>query len=202
MEDYSKQHIYFVDDEPNVRKIVARTIEQLRVKVTCFASGADCLEKLALQHCDLLITDVKMPKMDGIELLTAAKKLNPSLQVLVITGYGDIPMAVRAVKAGALDFIEKPLDRKGFLSIVESVLRRIRRSDRLLGKTLTAIEIKVLRLVLEGKTNKQIANSLHRSIRTVEDHRSHIMRKLGVDNLVDLVKKATIMGLVTPIVPK
>ncbi|GAH45808.1 unnamed protein product [marine sediment metagenome] len=131
-----------------------------------------------------------MPEMDGIELLTEARRIVPSLPVLVITGYGDIPMAVKAVKAGALDFIEKPLDRQSFLSAVESVLKRNAWADPLLGKLLTRIEIKVLRFILKGKSNKEIAYLRNRSIRTIEDQRNHIFRKFGVDNLVDLTKRA------------
>jgi len=146
--------------------------------------------------CDLLITDVKMPEMDGIELLIEAKRIIPSLSVLVITGYGDIPMAIRALKAGASDFIEKPLDRQSFLLVVESILKRTTLAEPVVGKLLTRTEMKVLRLILDGKSNKKIARLLHRSVRTIEDHRSHIFHKFGVDNLVDLVKRAAEMGLV------
>jgi two-component system response regulator FixJ len=196
MADYSRQHIFFVDDEPKIRKVVGRTLEQLGAKVSCFACAADCLEQLRSQTCDLLVTDVKMPGMDGIELLIKAKRIAPWLSVLVITGYGDVPMAVRALKAGASDFIEKPLERQSFLSTVESVLKRTTPPDPLLGSSLTQAEMKVLRFILDGNSNKETARLLNRSVRTIEDHRSHIMRKLGVDNLADLVKRATAVGLV------
>jgi len=192
----AEQHIFFVDDEPKVCKAVGRTLEQLGSKVSCFACAADCLEQLRSQTCDLLITDVKMPEMDGIELLTEARRIIPWLQVLVITGYGDIPMSVRALKAGASNFIEKPLDRQSFLSAVESLLKRNAWADPLLGKLLTRTEMKVLRFILKGKSNKEIAYLRNRSIRTIEDQRSHIFRKFGVDNLVDLTKRAAEMGLV------
>ncbi len=192
----TQQHIFFVDDEPKVRKAVCKTLEQLDSKVSCFARAAYCLERLRSRTCDLLITDVKMPKMDGIELLIEARRIIPSLPVIVITGYGDVPMAVRALKAGALDFIEKPLDRQSFLLAVESALKQITSGDPLVGKSLTRAEMKVLRLMLDGKSNNEIADLLNRSVRTIEDHRSHIKRKFNVDNLVDLVKRAAEMGLV------
>ena len=194
MTNSTEQHIFFVDDEPKVRKAVGKTLEQLGSKVSCFACAADCLEQLHSEMCDLLITDVKMPEMDGIELLIEAKRIIPSLSVLVITGYGDIPMAIRALKAGASDFIEKPLDRQSFLLAVESILKRTTLAESVVGKLLTKTEMKVLRLILDS--NKKIARLLHRSVRTIEDHRSHIFRKFGVDNLVDLVKRAAEMGLV------
>jgi len=190
--------IFFVDDEPKVRKIVARTLEGLGSKVSCFRRAADCLERLRRKSCDLLITDVKMPEMDGIELLIEAKKLVPWMPVLVITGYGDIPLAVKAIKAGAVDFIEKPFDRQAFILAIESALKRTTPSDPLLGRALTRAEVKVLHLILAGKNNREIASLLNRSKRTVEVHRSRIMRKVGADNLVSLVKRATVLGLIEP----
>ena len=196
MKNNTKQHIYFVDDEPKIREVVSETLEQFGFEVSCFACAADCLEQLRCQTCDLLITDVKMPDTDGIELLTEAQRFAPWLPVLLVTGYGDVPMATTAFKAGAVDFIEKPLDRQALLSAVKSVLKRINPSDPLLGKTLTRTEMRVLRLILDGKSNKEIARLFGRAMRTIEVHRSRIMRKLGVDNAVDLVKRAAVMGLV------
>ncbi len=196
MTSNAKQHIFFVDDEPKVRNVVSETLEELGSKVSCFACAADCLEQLGFQRCDLLITDVKMPEMDGMELLAKAKRLAPWLPILVITGYGDIPMAVTAIKAGAVDFIEKPLDRKSFLWKVKSILQQSTFDDSYTGKPLTESEMKVLKLIIDGKSNKEIAYLLHRSVRTIEVHRGHLMRKLDVDNVVDLVKRAVMMGLV------
>jgi len=196
MPNNAKQHVFFVDDEPKVREVVSETIEQLGVKVSCFACAADCLEQLGSNRCDLLITDVKMPKMDGMELLAKARRLAPWLPILVMTGYGDIPMAVTAIKAGAVDFIEKPLDKKSFLWKVKSILQQSTVDDSYRGKHLTESEMRVLKLIISGKSNKEIAHILHRSIRTIEVHRGHLMHKLDVDNVVDLVKRAAMMGLV------
>ena len=195
MTNNAKQHIFFVDDEPKVREVVGETLEELGLKVSCFARAADCLEQLSLQRCDLLITDVKMPEMDGMKLLAKARSLAPWLPILVITGYGDIPMAVTAIKAGAVDFIEKPLDKKSFLWKVKSILQQNTFDDSYKGKPLTESEMRVLKLIISGKSNKQIAHIMHRSVRTIEVHRGHLMHKLGVDNVVDLVKRAAMMGL-------
>lgn len=191
-----RQHVFFVDNEPNIRKVVSRTLTQIGLKVSCFARAVDCLEQLRSKTCDLLITDVKMPEMDGIELLTKAKRIVPWLHVLVITGYGDIPMAVKAVKAGAADFIEKPLSRHNLVSSVESLLKRNAWAEPMLGKLLTKTEIMVLRFILDGKSNKEIASLRHRAISTIEDHRSKIYKKIGVRNLSDLFKWAAKMGLI------
>jgi FixJ family two-component response regulator len=190
------QHIFFVDDEPAVRRSVSQTLQQSGYTVSCFADANHCLKQLQVQNCDLLITDVRMPEMDGIELVGRAKRIAPWMPVLVITGYGDIPMAVRAVKAGAAEFIEKPLQKQSFLSAVQTALKKQDLGNLLKGKSLTKKESAVLRLILQGRSNKEIAHTLHRSIRTVEDHRRYIMRKLDVDNVVDLVKRAAAMGLV------
>jgi FixJ family two-component response regulator len=197
MPEMMKQHIFFVDDEPRVRKVVSATLEELGVKVSSFASAADCLQQLNPIMCDLLIADVKMPGMDGIELLTEIKRIAPWLPVLLITGYGDIPMAVRAVKAGAVDFIEKPLDKESFLNKVKSILHRSLLTDPyIIRRPLTRTETVILKLISRGKTNKEIAILLNRSIRTIEVHRGRIFRKFGVDNLAALLRRAAVMGLI------
>jgi len=196
MTNSTKLHIFFVDDEPKIREVVGETLESVGFKVSCFACGADCLARLASQRCDLLITDVRMPEMDGVELLTEAKRLVPWIPVLLLTGYGDIPTAVRAIKAGADNFIEKPVDRQTLLSAVESALQQTTYLDPLLGRSLTRTEMRILRLLLDGNSNKETAMLLHRSMRTIAYHRNRIMRKLGVNTVLELFKRATTMGLV------
>ena len=196
MEKNDPKNIFFVDDEPKLRQVIKETLEQLNLEVSCFSNGTECLERLGSHTCDLLITDVKMPEMNGIELMIQAKRIAPWVPVLVITGYGDIPMAVKAVKAGAIDFIEKPLEKETFLLKVKSILTEHTSIHRPIGKPLTKNETGILKLIIEGKSNREIAQLLHRSIRTVEVHRSRVMQKLGADNLVDLIKTAVTMGLI------
>jgi len=196
MRRMTKQNIFVVDDEPSVRKVVVRTLEKLGAEVRCFAGAADCLAQMERDTCDLLITDFKMPQMDGIELLAETKRIAPWVPVLVITGYGDIPLAVRAMRTGAVDFIEKPLRKESFLRKVESILDQNSPADPYRGRALTKTELKVLKLIIDGQSNKQIAGLLQRSIRTVEDHRNHIMRKLVVRNVIELVEQSIQMGLV------
>jgi len=190
-----QQHIFFVDDELKVHKAVGRTLEQLGLKVTCFASAADCLEQLSKQNCNLLITEVKMPGMDGLTLLSRVKRVAPWVSVMIITGFGDIPMCVRALKLGAVDFVEKPLEREIFLHKVQTILRQDDFVDTPAGQALTKTDKKVLKMILDGKGNKEMAYKLQRALRTVERHRSNIMHKFGVDNVVDLVKKAALINL-------
>lgn len=191
-----KGYIFVVDDDRCIRDLVALTLEGAGYKCTCFADADSCLEQLRVDKCDLLLTDVRMPGKGGIELLVDVKRTVPWLPVLVMTSYADIPMSVEAVKAGAFNFIEKPLDGQMLLDAVESALRESDLTNMLKGKLLTKTEAVILHLILQGKSNKGIAHILHRSVRTIEDHRNHIMRKLDVDNVVDLVKRATAMGMV------
>jgi len=191
-----EKHIFFLDDEPTVREAVRETLENSNFTVSCFGSPIECLSHLRSKKCDLLITDLKMPEKDGIELLTDVQYLAPWVPVLMITGYGDIPTAVKAMKAGAVDFIEKPLDKKNFVRKIKSILKKNVSTHPDLGNALTRTEKKILQLVLEGMSNKEISTLLHRSARTIEVHRAHIMHKLGVDNLVDLVKRVSTMGLI------
>ena len=184
-----KKRIFFVDDEPQVRRIVQRTIERYGYDVVCFEDGMSCLDELSKNDCDLLITDVNMPGFDGIELLAKVKKIRPLLDVLIVTGYGDIPTAVRAVKSGAYDFLEKPLDRNRLIPVIQNILSNDGGSE-LRGKKLTSTEKKVLKFIVSGKSNKEIADLLYRSVRTIEDHRNHIMHKFDAKNAVELVKIA------------
>ena len=196
MANIVEKHIFFLDDEPTVREVVRETLEDSDFKVSCFANPIECLARLRSQKCHLLITDLKMPEKDGIELLIDIQHLAPWVPVLMITGYGDIPTAVKAMKAGAADFIEKPLDKKNFVRKIRSILQKNVATHPDLGTSLTRNETKILQLIINGMGNKEIANLLHRSPRTIEVHRAHLMHKLGVGNLVDLVKRVASMELV------
>lgn len=193
--DNVRRVIFFVDDEPQVCKAVSQTLSTLdNCDVQCFESAERCLKALTKCHCDLLITDVNLPGMDGLVLLEEVKRIKPQLAVLLVTGYGDIPMAVKAVKAGALDFIEKPLEEASFLALVQESLEQCS-LDPMSGKLLTKTETVILCHIAEGKSNKEIAYQLNRSVRTIENHRYRLMHKIGASNTVELVKKAMKMGL-------
>jgi two-component system response regulator FixJ len=196
MEREKLGRVFFVDDELRICRIVSRTLEREGIEVKSFCRARECLMELAIAPCDLLITDLKMPGMDGIELLMEAHKRIPKLPVLVLTAYGDVPTAVRALKEGAVDFIEKPFDRAAFLNTVGLTLAQVRRRKSQLGESLTKTEIIVLRLLTKGKKNREIAAILHRSARTVEVHRSHLMRKMAVSNLADLLRRASELSLI------
>lgn len=177
-------------------KVVSEIFEESGYEVHTFDSASDCLEKISSHKCDLLITDLRMPDIDGMEFVRKVKNFAPWIPVMVLTGYGDIPTAVSAVKAGVADFVEKPIDRDSFIRRINSILQADKSGYEYVDKLLTKSEKKVLRLVLEGKGSKEIAFILKRSKRTIDAHRYNIMRKLGVSNLVGLFKYAVTMELV------
>ncbi len=192
----TKQYdVFFVDDDSGIRELIVEELEGINCNVSCFSNASDCLEKLGKQNCDLLITDVRMPGMDGMTLLSRVRRVAPWVPVMVITGFGDIPMSVRAIKLGAVDFVEKPLDRRNFLHKVETILEHEGFFDTPAGHNLTKVKKKVLKMILEGKGNKEMAYILGRALRTVERHRHDIMHKFGVDSIVDLVKKTALINL-------
>ncbi len=197
MKGIEAAHVVFVDDEPRVCHAVHKTLERAGAQVRCFHGTEDCLQHLAAQRCDLLITDVKMPGKDGLTLLREVKERLPWIPVLIVTGYADVPLAVRALKAGATDFVEKPLDRDAFLQTVERLIERHGRPAALLEQSLTPTERRILFLLLDGKNNREIADALHRSPRTIEAHRGHLMQKLGAANIIELLRRTAELGLLS-----
>jgi FixJ family two-component response regulator len=123
MENTVKKHIFILDDEPKVREAIKETLEVSNYKVSCFGDPVKCLARLRSKKCDLLITDLKMPKKSGFEVLLDVRHQAPWIPVLMMTGYSDIPTAVKAMRAGAVDFIEKPLSKKDILWKIKSILK-------------------------------------------------------------------------------
>jgi len=195
MTNIIEKHIFLLDHEPKIFEFVMGIFKDSNFKVSCFSNPIECLERLRSKKCDLLITALKMPEKDGIELLREVQHQTPWIPILLITAYGDIPSAVKAMKAGAVDFIEKPLKKKDFAQKIKSILEKNVSLHSLLGKPLTPAEMKILQFVTDGKSNKEIALMLHRSIATIKVHRAHFMHKLGVNNVVGLIKRAAVMGL-------
>lgn len=191
-----ERHIFFLDDDSQLHRVVRRILEEVGFRISCFDDPATCIARLRSQKCSLLITDLKMPETDGIEVLKEVKRLAPWVPVLIVSGYGDIPSAVEAIRSGAVDFIEKPLDKEGFLRKIESMLSQAGLPDPSLGRPLTQAETTVLSLVIDGKSSKEIASLLHRSVRTIEGHRSNLMHKLHAENILDLIERAVSMKLI------
>ena len=188
--------VVFVDDEPNVRSAVRKTLKRAGADVQCFSCAEDCLEYLAKAWCDLLITDVRMPGRDGMDLLAEVKEQHPWIPVLIVTAYADVPLAVQALKGGAAEFVEKPLDRDTFLPTVQRLIEQNARPAAFLEESLTRAERRILYHVLDGRNNREIAAALHRSPRTIEVHRRHLMQKLGAGNIIELLQRVADLGLI------
>lgn len=192
MNDSKKTSIYIVDDEAAVLKAISQTVRSSGYQVSSFRSAEECLIIFQTNSCDLVITDVNMPNIDGVSLLKKIKELNPLLPVLIMTGFGSIPLAVEAIKCGAYDFIEKPFDETILISAIEKGLASTATTEEY---GLTSSELRILQHVASGKSNKEIAYLINRSIRTVENQRHRLMRKLKVSNSAGLTKIAISLGL-------
>jgi len=188
-----KARVVFVDDDLKLCKAVSRSLERQGLRVRYFTNGCDCLKDLNSNHCDLLITDFRMPGMDGVTLLRKVKDSYPWLPVVVVTGYGDIPLAKEVFKCGAADLVEKPLTTENLMSTVESAMARSRQYEGLAGSALTPAESRVLALMMKDMNNREIADLLHRSVRTVEVHSGRIYKKFGVSSRIELVRRVTEM---------
>ena len=191
--------VYIVDDDEAVRDSLRWLLEANNYRVRAFPSGESFLAEYDEKRPGVLIVDVRMPGMSGLELqeqLTVRKSLMP---IVFITGHGDVPMAVSTIKKGAIDFLEKPFDETELREIVGRMFEQAnarlsqaqaqREHDAMLAR-LTAREQQVLERIVAGRLNKQIADDLGISIKTVEAHRANIMEKLQVTTVADLMKVA------------
>jgi len=190
------QHVFVVDDDIDVRDSMRALLEASGLKVFCYASAKAFLKDEGVKH-GCLIADIRMPDMSGLELQEEVVRREIGLPVIIITGHGDVPLAVRAMKAGAIDFIEKPFDDERLLSSIAGAMeigtQKFNRSTetkaaRDLLAQLTPRENEVLDKLVKGRTNKIAAYELGISQRTIEIHRSRIMEKLKAVNLSDLVR--------------
>ena len=186
--------IFYVDSSGKCPDKIQDALEQMGINVSCFISPFECLDSIKTCECHLLLSGSELEKLDGIKFLKQVKQIIPSLPIVLLVNPGDIKTTVRAVKAGASDCFEKPIQQQ-HLTTIKSIVENSLPQMRKLNNTLSDIEIKVLHLILNGKTNKEIAVLLQRSERTIEVHRRSIMRKFNAINVVDLMRKSVAMGL-------
>lgn len=193
------QTVFIVDDDPAVREGLAALLAAKRYKVETFASAEDFLAAIPAGQAGCLVADVRMSGMSGLDLQRELTRRGQPLPTVIITGHGDVPLAVAALKAGAVDFLEKPFDSDAILASIEEALKRAgRRTDTGLdgreiaarAATLSAREREVMDLVVAGHPNKVVAHRLGIAVRTVEIHRARVMDKLGARNLSELVRMA------------
>ena len=189
--------VYIVDDDDAVRDSLMELLESVDVKGVAFASGAAFMGAASSEMRGVLILDIRMPGMSGLELQKALGAAGIDIPIIFITGHGDVPMAVEAMKGGAVEFLQKPFRDQELLDCIQSVLFRLQSEltqvsiskqteERLC--TLTPREKQVLDYVVGGKPNKVIAHELNISQRTVENHRANVLHKMGARNTADLVR--------------
>ena len=191
----SVTQVFYADGEKRSTGTVRAILGRFNVQVTPFDSAAACLYCLRDRRCPLLISNARQPGIEGLELLLGARRTAPLVPVLLLVDHGDIEVAVRAMKAGATDCLERPPETGPLVSTIDAVLKESARNPVLPRRPLSEVEQQVLGLMLQGCTTKEMALQLHRSRRTIEVHRSHIMEKLDADGMVDLVKKCARLGL-------
>lgn len=159
-----------------------------------FSGCRSCLEKLSVQPCDILIVDLEECETEGLEMLVQARRMAPWISTMALVEHAAVPAAVKAVKAGAHECLEKPVRIDRLREAIAGQLARMQSLPRA-HRALTQMEIQILQLILVAKTSQDIATHLKRSKRTIDVHRKNIMRKLQAGSLVDLIKQALVMGL-------
>ena len=193
-----KRRVYLVDDDEAVRDSLALLLEAKGYDVQGFASAVDFLATAPSLPIGCLIVDIRMPEMDGLELQQRLIASRLDFPLIVITGHGDVPLAVRAMKSGAIDFIEKPFASEAILSSLDTACQRLAAShaeDSSKLALLSPRERQVLEGLLAGLPNKSIAYDLEISPRTVEIHRARVMDKMGARSLSELVQLALAAGV-------
>ena len=202
MPDSQPPTIFVVDDEPAVRKSINLILARTGFPIQLFESAVDYLEQFDPLRAGCLITDVRMPGMDGMQLLKELDSRNASLPILMLSAHGDIGMAVRALKLGAIDFLEKPVDpnvlrQKVLQAMEQDELARTGQEEleeiRSAIQTLSPREREVLELLVDGKTAKVIGVILGTAHNTVRVQRANILRKMRADNVVDLIRMVSML---------
>ncbi len=201
----TKPTVFIVDDDEQVRNALTLLMESVGLNTESFTSAQEYLDQFDVDKPGCLILDVRMPGISGLDLQArlAAERIHPA--IIIITGHGDVPMAVRAVTAGAVDFIEKPFNNQ---SMLDTVHKAIEQDAKHRGESslvqdievhyndLTPREKEVLQFVIEGNRNKVIAANMNISQSTVEAHRSKVMEKMDAETLSDLMRMALILKLI------
>lgn len=193
----SDQIVHLIDDDDGVREALTLLLAEAGFTVRSYRSGVDFLAASRTEQPGCIVSDIRMPGLDGLELQAKLRAAGSAAPIIFITGHGDVPMAVQALRAGALDFIEKPFDDDHLLASIKRALEASQRTsvkeaarqdieERL--ATLTPRELEVLECLMVGRPNKIIAFDLNMSMRTVEVHRARIMQKMKAGSLSELVR--------------
>ncbi len=202
--DEANPVVFVIDDDEAVRSSLEWLINSVEIEVRTFASADEFLSAYERGHPGCLIVDVRMPGMSGLELQRQLAERSISRPVIIITGHGDVEMAVRAMKAGAFDFVQKPFNDQVLLDLIQSALEKNARASQDIAERLrvaeqlgqlTNRERQVLDGIVGGDSNKEIATRLGLSEKTIEFHRSKVMRKMEARSLADLTRKVVLANV-------
>jgi FixJ family two-component response regulator len=196
--------VFVVEDDASVRRALGNLFQSVGLKVELFGSASEMLQGQLPGVASCLVLDIRLPGLSGLDFQTELAKANVHIPIIFMTGHGDIPMTVRAMKGGAVDFLTKPFRDQDMLDAVVAAIERDRKrreadkvvaNVRALFETLTSREREILALVAAGLMNKQVAAELGLAEITVKIHRGHIMKKMGARSFADLVRKAETLGI-------
>jgi FixJ family two-component response regulator len=196
--------VLVIDDDASIQRALGNLFQSVGLKVEMFGSASEMLQAKLPNVASCLVLDVRLPGLSGLDFQAELAKANTHIPIIFMTGHGDIPMTVRAMKGGAVDFLTKPFRDQDMLDAVVTAIERDRKrreADQIaahlqaLFETLTPREREVLALVSSGLMNKQVAAELGLAEITVKLHRGHIMKKMGAKSLADLVRKAETLGI-------
>ena len=196
--------VFIIDDDESMRRALTNLFESVGLRAEVFGSASELLQRKLPDVASCLVLDIRLPGMSGLDFQTELDAASIRIPVIFMTGYGDIPMSVKAMKAGAVDFLTKPFRHQEMLDAVTTAIERDRkrRKDekivsnlRALFETLTRREREVLALVSKGLMNKQIATELSIAEITVKIHRGRMMKKMGARSLADLLRAAEMLGI-------
>jgi FixJ family two-component response regulator len=199
-----KQIVFIVEDDASMRRALSNLFQSVGLEVEMFGSASEMLQGKLPDVASCLVLDVRLPGLSGLDFQSELAKANIQIPIIFMTGHGDIPMSVRAMKGGAVDFLTKPFRDQDMLDAVVMAIERDRKrreADKIVAslqtlfETLTSREREILALVSSGLMNKQIAAELGLAEITVKIHRGHIMKKMGAKSLADLVMKAEALGI-------
>jgi FixJ family two-component response regulator len=196
--------VFVIDDDESMRRALANLFQSVGLRVEVFGSAPEMLQSKLPDVASCLVLDIRLPGLSGLDFQAELAKANVHIPIIFMTGHGDIPMTVRAMKGGAIDFLTKPFRDQDMLDAVVMAIERDRKRREVekvvvnlqaLFETLTSREREVLALVATGLMNKQIAAELGLAEITVKIHRGHIMKKMAARSLADLVRKAETLGI-------
>ena len=199
--------VFVVDDDPSFRRAIKRLVESVGLQVELFGSAHEFLRAHRSDAPSCLVLDIRLPGISGLDFQRELGDSNIHIPIIFITGHGDIPMSVRAMKAGAVEFLTKPFRDQDLLDAIQQALQRDQTTRRREAEvailrerfeSLTPGERKVLPLVVSGRLNKQIAAEIGTSEATVKVHRSHLMKKMGASSTADLVRMSEKLSIAPP----